>query len=96
VEADQCADMVGYSRLIGLDDVGVLERLRALRSRLIDPAIEEYGGCIFQTDGDSLRINFDSIDGTVRCAAKMQRSNPSTHDQSLDQPSALSLSYCRV
>ena len=33
-------DMVGYSRLIGLDDVGTLARLRHLRSNVIDPAIE--------------------------------------------------------
>ena len=38
------ADMVGYSRLIGLDDVGTLQRLRALRASLIDPAVEEHGG----------------------------------------------------
>jgi class 3 adenylate cyclase len=38
------ADMVGYSRLIGLDDAGTLERLRALRRSLFDPAIEEHGG----------------------------------------------------
>ena len=42
-------DMVGYSRLIGLDDVGTLQRLRALRTNLIDPAIEEHGGRIVQT-----------------------------------------------
>ena len=47
------ADMVGYSRLIGLDDIGTLERLRALRSTLIDPAIKEHGGRIVQTGGDS-------------------------------------------
>ena len=34
------ADMVGYSRLIGIDDVGTLKRLRALRSAVIDPAID--------------------------------------------------------
>ena len=38
------ADVVGYSRLIGLDDTGTLERLKALRSTLIDPAIDEHGG----------------------------------------------------
>ena len=46
------ADMVGYSRLIGLDDAGTLERLRTLRRNLIDPAIEEHGGRIVQTGGD--------------------------------------------
>jgi adenylate cyclase len=67
------ADMVGYSRLIGLDDVGTLEQLRALRSGLIDPAIAEHGGRIVQTGGDSLLIVFDSIDGAVRCAVKLQQ-----------------------
>ena len=70
------ADMVGYSRLIGLDDAGTLERLRALRRDLIDPAIEEHGGRIVQTGGDSLLIVFDSIDGAVRCAMKVQQQVP--------------------
>ena len=73
------ADMVGYSRLIGLDDAGTLERLRALRRELIDPAIEEHGGRIVQTGGDSLLIVFDSIDGAVRCAVKVQQQVP-IHD----------------
>jgi adenylate cyclase len=63
------ADMVGYSRLISLDDVGTLERLKILRHNLIDPAITEHGGRIVQTGGDSLLVMFDSIDGAVRCAA---------------------------
>jgi adenylate cyclase len=67
------ADMVGYSRLIGLDDEGTLERLRTLRSTLIDPAINQHGGRIVQTGGDSLLIVFDSIDGAMRCALKVQR-----------------------
>ena len=68
--------MVGYSRLIGLDDAGTLERLRALRSGLIDPAIAEHGGRIVQTGGDLLLIVFDSIDGAVRCAVKVQQQIP--------------------
>jgi adenylate cyclase len=70
------ADMVGYSRLIGLDDAGTLERLRTLRTSLIDPAVEEYGGRIVQTGGDSLLIVFDSIDGAVGCAVKVQQQVP--------------------
>ncbi|HME19773.1 MAG TPA: adenylate/guanylate cyclase domain-containing protein [Acetobacteraceae bacterium] len=77
------ADMVGYSRLIGLDDVGTLERLRTLRGALIDPAIDEHGGWVVQTAGDSLLVVFDSIDGAVRCAVKMQHQIP-IHDA--DQP----------
>jgi class 3 adenylate cyclase len=70
------ADMVGYSRLIGLDDEETLGRLRTLRANLIDPAIEEHGGRIVQTGGDSLLIVFDSIDGAVRCAVKVQQQVP--------------------
>jgi adenylate cyclase len=70
------ADMVGYSRLISLDDAGTLRRLRTLRRALIDPAIREYGGKVVQTGGDSLLIAFDSIDGAVRCAVKVQQQVP--------------------
>src|SRR5450631_1297357 len=70
------ADVVGYSRLIGLDDIGTLERLRALRTTLIDPAIDEHSGRIVNTGGDSLLIVFDSVDGAVRCAVKVQQQVP--------------------
>jgi class 3 adenylate cyclase len=74
------ADMVGYSRLIGLDDVGTLARLRALRSDIIDPAISEHSGRIAQTGGDSLLIVFDSIEGAVRCALKVQGQVPGSDE----------------
>ena len=76
-------DMAGYSRLIGLDDVGTLARLRALRTSLIDPAIEEHGGRLVNTGGDSLLIVFDSVDGAVRCAMMVQEQVPTHGD---DQP----------
>lgn len=77
------ADMVGYSRLIGLDDLGTLERLRILRTALIDPAINDHGGRIVQTGGNSWLVVFDSIDGAVRCALKMQLQVP---DYDREQP----------
>ncbi len=70
------ADMVDYSRLLGLDDIGTLERLRMLRRDLIDPAIDQHGGRIVSTAGDSLFIAFDSIDGALRCAVDIQRHVP--------------------
>jgi TolB-like protein/class 3 adenylate cyclase len=70
------ADMVGYCRLISTDDAGTLRRLRALRQALIDPAIQENGGRLVQTGGDSLLVAFDSVEGAVRCAARMQRQVP--------------------
>jgi adenylate cyclase len=73
------ADMAGYSRLIALDDAGTLQRLRCLRRTLIEPAINEHGGTLVQTGGDSLLVAFDSIDGAVRFAVKVQRQVP-TYD----------------
>jgi adenylate cyclase len=77
------ADMVSYSRLIGLDDVGTLQRLRTLRRNLIDSVIGEHGGKVAQTGGDSPLVVFDSINGAARCGIKVQRELP-VHDA--DQP----------
>jgi adenylate cyclase len=70
------ADIVGYSRLIGLDDTGTLERLQVLRRDVIDPAIAERGGRIVNSAGDALLIVFDSVDGAVRFAVEIQQQMP--------------------
>jgi class 3 adenylate cyclase len=67
------ADMVGYSRLIGLDDSGTFLRLHKMRREIIDPAIAQNTGMIRQTAGDSLLVVFDSIDGAVQSAIAIQR-----------------------
>src|ERR1700692_2821360 len=70
------ADMVGYSRLIGLDDAGTFERLRAVRGDLIDPAMARHGGTLVSTAGDSLLVRFDSIIPAMRFAVDVQRGIP--------------------
>jgi class 3 adenylate cyclase len=70
------ADMVGYSRLIGLDDAGTFERLQELRRDLIDPALERHGGTLVSTGGDSLLVRFDSITPAMRFAVDVQRGVP--------------------
>jgi adenylate cyclase len=84
------ADMAGYSRLIELDDAGTLDRIKALRRDLIDPAIDMHSGRIVQSGGDSLLIVFDSIDGAVRCAMKVQQQVP-IHDG--DQPAERAIRF---
>ena len=73
------ADVVGYSRLIGLDDSGTLDRMRRLRRDVFEPALEAHGGRIVSTGGNSLLLVFDSVDGAVRCAVSAQQQVP-THD----------------
>ncbi len=67
------ADVVGYSRLMGADEEGTLERLKALRRQLIDQKIEEHQGRIVKTTGDGLLVEFASVVNAVRCAAEVQR-----------------------
>ena len=67
------ADVVGYSRLTGADEEGTMRRLRALRTELIDPAIQTNRGRVFHTAGDSILIEFASVVDAVRCALEVQR-----------------------
>jgi TolB-like protein/class 3 adenylate cyclase/tetratricopeptide (TPR) repeat protein len=66
-------DVVGYSRLMGTDEEGTLERLKSHRRELIDPKITEHRGRIVKTMGDGLLAEFPSVVDAVRCAVKIQR-----------------------
>ena len=66
------ADVAGYSRLIGADEGGTLERLKALRRELLDPKIAEHRGRLVKTTGDGLLIEFASVVDALRCAAEVQ------------------------
>jgi adenylate cyclase len=66
------ADIVGYSRLAGMDEDRTLSRLRGLRSDLIDPAIDAHHGRIVKRTGDGILIEFRSVVDAVRCAIEVQ------------------------
>ena len=66
------ADVAGYSRLMGGDEEGTLERLKALRRELVDPKIVEHHGRIVKTTGDGLLVEFPSVVDAVRCAVEVQ------------------------
>ena len=70
------ADVAGYSRLIGADESGTLERLRAVRRELLDPKIAEYRGRLVKTTGDGLLVEFGSVVDALRCAVEVQREMP--------------------
>src|SRR5580698_3512031 len=66
------ADVVGFSRLTGLDEDRTLARLRALRSDLIDPTIAVHNGRVFKRTGDGALVEFRSVVDAVRCAIEVQ------------------------
>ena len=67
------ADVVGYSRLMGADELGTLETLHKLRLELIEPALATYRGRIVKTNGDGLLAEFASAVDAVTCAMAVQR-----------------------
>lgn len=66
------ADVAGYSRLIGIDETGTIERLTTLRQDLLQPLIGEHGGRIVKLMGDGLLVEFASATGAVACALAWQ------------------------
>ena len=67
------ADVAGYSRLMGADEEGTLNRLKAHRRQLVDPKINEHHGRIVKTTGDGMLVEFSSVVDAVRCAVEIQR-----------------------
>lgn len=67
------ADMVGFSRLMEVDEAGTLARLKTHRVELIDPAISKNRGVIIKTTGDGMLAEFHSVVDAVLCAAEVQR-----------------------
>ena len=66
------ADMAGYSRLIGVDEQGTLDRLRAIRSEIVDPSVATQNGRIVKTTGDGFLAEFGSTVDALRCASHIQ------------------------
>ncbi len=67
------ADVVGYSRLMGEDEAGTLERLKSLRRELMQPKIAGGRGRIVKLMGDGLLAEFPSVVEAVQCAVDIQQ-----------------------
>jgi class 3 adenylate cyclase len=66
------ADVAGCSRLMGADEEGTHELLKAHRA-LVDPKITEHRGRIVDTTGDGMLVEFPRVVDAVRCAVDVQR-----------------------
>ena len=67
------ADVAGYSRLMGADEEGTHERLKAHLGQLVEPKIAEHRGRIVKNTGEGFLAEFVSVVDAVRCAAEIQR-----------------------
>jgi adenylate cyclase len=77
------ADVVGYSRLMGADEEGTHERLKAHLRELVNPKIKEHRGRTVKNTGDGFSAEFSSVVVAVRCAVEIQRAMA---DQNADTP----------
>jgi adenylate cyclase len=84
------ADVVGYSRLMGSDEVGTLSALKELRATLIDPLIAEHSGRIVKLMGDGALVEFGSAVDAVECAVRIQRLMA---ERNLDMPGSSSIAF---
>ena len=66
-------DMIGYSRLMGLDEEGTITRQKAHRKKVIDPRISTHGGRIVKTTGDGVLVEFPSVVDALKCAVEVQK-----------------------
>ena len=66
------ADVAGYSRLIGMDEEGVIADLQRIKAEIVKPCLAAHHGRIANTAGDSLLIEFQSVVDAVRAALAIQ------------------------
>ena len=74
------ADVAGYSRLMEIDELDTLARLRSARQSLIDPKIAAYSGRLVKLMGDGALVEFPSIVDAVGCAVEIQCPQPMEPD----------------
>ncbi|MDY0884679.1 adenylate/guanylate cyclase domain-containing protein [Dongia soli] len=66
------ADVVGYSRLMEVDEVGTLNALKSRRREIVEPLVARHQGRIFKVTGDAVLIEFSSPVNAVKCAIELQ------------------------
>jgi TolB-like protein/class 3 adenylate cyclase/predicted negative regulator of RcsB-dependent stress response len=66
-------DVVGYSQRMERDEEGTLDRLKEVRSLIIEPAIERYSGRTVKLMGDGALLEYSSVVDALKCAMEIQR-----------------------
>ena len=66
------ADVVGYSRLTGVDEAGTRARFNNQFDAIVQPAIDDHRGRLVKTMGDGFLVEFGSVVDAVQCATDIQ------------------------
>ncbi len=68
------ADVVGYSRMMEVDEAGTLAALKSRRREILEPLVAKNEGRVFKVTGDGVLVEFASAVNAVRCAVDLQQS----------------------
>ena len=79
--AIMAADIVGYTRLMEVDEARTLAGIKALRSNVMDPIIADHGGRIVKLMGDGMIVEFGSVVDAVACAVAIQEAAVASREQ---------------
>jgi adenylate cyclase len=90
LSAIMAADVVGYSRLMGANEVATLKALQQHQAELVGPEISRHGGRIVKLTGDGALVEFSSVVSAVECATAIQRAMP---DRNSDVPEDRRIEY---
>lgn len=66
-------DLSGFSR--GVEKFGIIHFIQVIHEseRVLTPIIEDFGGIVLKTEGDSLMVIFRSTEKAVMCSIEMQK-----------------------
>jgi class 3 adenylate cyclase len=67
------ADVVGYSRLLDLDEQGTLAALKGRRKEILEPLVRDRQGRVVKVMGDGVLVEFGSAVNAVSCAVELQK-----------------------
>src|SRR5262245_59161266 len=79
------ADVVGYSRLMEVDEAGTLAALKERRKGILQPLVAEHHGRIIKVMGDGVLVEFTSAVNAVACAVELQKRMAAANDGGLEE-----------
>ncbi|WP_299356767.1 adenylate/guanylate cyclase domain-containing protein [uncultured Shimia sp.] len=67
-----CADLVGYSALMGQDEALAVQSVRDLKKKHLEPVAANYGGEVLKRMGDGWILSFPGVEAALNCAEEVQ------------------------
>lgn len=84
------ADVVGFSRLMGVNEAGTLTAVNSIRTEIFDGKIAGHQGRTVKLTGDGMLVEFPSVVSAVACAVEVQKK---IRERNADAPQARRIEF---